>query len=172
MYQPLPTPKKSWAIDVLTTDYLISGTVDGDRNYAAFQLMSGDVSSLALAAARIQPIGQLGTPDSLTAPWAVAYGDSIVAIIPRDQACLDYAAQRNADWKNPQPAEVYVGPYLMRGTLLSPANDARTFAAFTTGFALQQAQISSLLPGSRFAGLSASYVLVVGRHKHFVRPLS
>ena len=48
----------------------------------------------------------------------------------------------------------------------------RSFAAFTTGLAIQQAQISSLLPGARRSGLSAPYALIVGRHKHFVRPLS
>ena len=172
MLQSLPTPRKNWAVDLLTTDFLISGFIDGDHSRRAFQLISGDVSSLAVSSARLQPTGNLGVPDSLSAPWAVAYGDELVAVIPRDQASLDYARQQNADWKNPQPAEVYVGHYLLRGTLLSPAADVRTLAAFTTGFAMQQVQISSLLPGSRLTGLSAPYALVVGGHKHVVRPVT
>ena len=80
--------------------------------------------------------------------------------------------KRNSDWKYPQPAEVYAGHYLIRGTLLSAGNDVRTFAAFSTGFIVQQAQISSLLPGARLTGLTAPYAMFVGRHKHFVRPLT
>ncbi len=172
MLQPLPTPKKNWAVDLLTTEFLISGFIDGDHHRRAFQLIGGDVSSLALSSARLQPTGNLGLPDSLTAPWAVAYGNTLVVVIPRDRPSLDYAMQQNSDWKNPQPAEVYAGHYLLRGTLLSPAADVRTLAAFTTGFAMQQVQISSLLPGSRLSGLTAPYVLVVGGYKHVVRPLA
>ncbi len=171
MFPLPPTPKKNWAVDVLTTDYLISGYLDGDRNALAFQLMGGDFSSLILTNAKLTPTGADAAPDSLSAPWVVAYGDTLVAVIPRDPASLQYAMARNGDWKHPQPAEIHAGHYLVRGTILSPANDVRTFAAYTTGFIVQQAAITSLLPGARFAGLSAPYVMFVGRHKHFVRPL-
>ena len=42
MFTPPPPAKKNWAIDVLTTDYLLSGMIDGDRNALAFQLIGGD----------------------------------------------------------------------------------------------------------------------------------
>ncbi len=42
----------------------------------------------------------------------------------------------------------------------------------TTGLIVQQAQIASLLPGARLTGLSAPYAMLIGRHKHLVRPLS
>ena len=171
MFQPLPTPAKNWAIDVLTTDFLISGHVDGDRNRLAFQLLGGDYSSIVISSARIQPTGNLATPDALAAQWTVAYGDTVVAVIPRDQASLDYAVKSNADWKNPLPAEVYAGHYLIRGAVLSPGNNLRAFAAYTAGIAIQQAQITSLVPGARLSGLSAPYLLLVGRHKHLVRPV-
>jgi hypothetical protein len=172
MFPLPPPPKKNWAVDVLTTDYLVSGYLDGDRNALAFQMMGGDFSSLILTSARIQPTGNFGAPESLSAAWTVAYGDSLVAVIPRDQASLEYAVKRNSDWKYPQPAEIYAGHYLIRGTIFSAGNDVRTFAAFSTGFIVQQAQISSLLPGARLTGLTAPYAMFVGRHKHFVRPLS
>lgn len=183
MFPPPPPARKNWAVDVLTTDYLISGHLDGDRNALAFQLLGGDFSSLILTSARLTPTGAptgapTGTatggdavPDSLSAPWVVAYGDTLVAVIPRDAGSLDFAKQRNSDWKHPQPAEIHAGHYLVRGTIYSPANDVRTFAAYTTGFIVQEATITSLLPGARFAGLSAPYAMFVGRHKHFVRPL-
>jgi hypothetical protein len=172
MFPPPPPAKKNWAIDVLTTDYLISGFVDGDRNALAFVLMGGDFQSIILTSARLQPTGNYAAPDSLSAPWTVVYGDTLVALIPRDPASLENAMKRNSDWKHPLPAEVTIGHYLIRGTLLSAGNDARTFAAYTTGCVVQQAQISSLLPGARLTNLTAPYALLVGRHKHFVRPLA
>jgi hypothetical protein len=93
-----------------------------------------------------------------------------VAVIPRDAARLEDAMKRNSDWKHPQLAEIFVGHYLIRGTLLSAGNDVRTFAAFSTGLIVQPASISSLLPGARLSRLSAPYAMVVGRHKHWVRP--
>ena len=170
MFQPPPPAKKSWAIDLLTTDYLLSGTLDGDRNPRAFQPFGGDFESIILTGARMTPTGNLAVPDGLTAPWIVAYSDSVVAIIPRDAASLDYARQRGSDSKFPQQAEIFVGHYLVRGTLLSPANDVRTLAAYATGFIVQQATIRSLLPGARLTDLTAPYALFTGRHKHFVRP--
>ncbi len=172
MLQPLPQPKKNWAIDVLTTDFLISGYIDGERFYRAFVFFGGDFSSLALASARIQPTGNLAVPEALSAPWTVIYGETLVAIIPRDQASLDHVTKANADYKYAQLAEVYAGPYLLRGTLLSAGADVRTFAAYTTGFAMQSATISSLLPGARLSGLAAPYVMVVGQHGQVVRPLA
>jgi hypothetical protein len=47
MFPPPPPGKKNWAIDVLTTDYLVSGTLDGDRNPLAFQTV-GDFQSLII----------------------------------------------------------------------------------------------------------------------------
>ena len=175
MFPPPPPPNKNWAVDVLTTDYLISGHLDGDRSARAFEVMGGDFSSLILTGARLTPTGAPAGPDALPdgtpLPWVVAYGDTLVAVIPRDAASLDFAMKRNSDWKHPQPAEIFAAHYRVRGTIMSPASDVRTFAAFTTGFIVQQATITSLLPCARFAGLSAPYALFVGRHKHFVRPV-
>jgi hypothetical protein len=47
MFPPPPPGKKNWAMDVLTTDYLVSGTLDGDRNPLAFQTV-GDFQSLII----------------------------------------------------------------------------------------------------------------------------
>src|SRR5438876_9622820 len=87
MFQPLPPPAKTWAIDVLTTDFLISGHIDVDRNRLAFHLIGGDYSSIVVSSARIRPTGNLamqspassqrGTPDALAAQWTVAYGDTV-----------------------------------------------------------------------------------------------
>ena len=172
MFAPPPPAKKSWAVDILTTDYLLSGTLDGDRNPLAFQPFGGDFQSIVLTGARMTSTGTLAVPDSLTAPWVVAYSDAVVAIIPRDAGSLEYAMKRGSDSKFSQKAEIFVGPYLVRGLLCSPANDVRTLAAFSTGFIVQQASISSLLPGARLTGLSAPYALFTGQHKHFVRPVA
>ena len=172
MFAPPPPPKKSWTIDVLTTDYLVSGTFDGDRNPLAFQAGGGDTQAIILTSARVTPTGNFGVPDSLLAPWTLAFGDTLVAVIPRDPASLEYAMKRNSEWKIPQKVEVFVGHYLVRGTLLSPANDVRTLAAFGSGMIVQQATIGSLLPGARLTGLNAPYAVFNGRHKHFVRPLA
>jgi hypothetical protein len=172
MFQHQPTPAKNWAVDLLTTEYLISGTIDGDHYQGVFHLGRPDISSIPVSSARMQPTGNVGLPDALTAPWAVAYADTLVAIIPRDQASLDFALKTNADWKAQLPAEVYVSHYLIRGTLLNPSDNPRAFVAFTAGLAIQQAQITSLLPGARLSGLSAPYLLLVSRHKHFARPLA
>ena len=86
MFAPPLAPKKGFAIDVLTTEYLVSGTMDADNNALFSLLMAGNFAPIVLTAAHIRPTGSAGLPDSLSAPWTVAYGDTLVAIIPRDPA--------------------------------------------------------------------------------------
>jgi hypothetical protein len=157
MFQLPPAPKTQWAVEVLTGDYLIAGAVDADRNKLAVQVAGGVLDDFRIFSACWQPRGILAAPTDLAAPWALDYADSLVALIPRDQASLDYAQKANSSWRYAVPAEVYVGPYRFRGSVLSPDKPLRVFAGYTTGFVAQQVQISSLLPSARLSGLKAPY---------------
>jgi hypothetical protein len=98
----------------------------------------------------------------------LVYAESIVAVIPRDEASTAYVLKNNASlFKSPIPAEVRVGSYLLRGEVLSPDNLLNVFESYFR-FAIRNAEISCLLPGSQLGELRAPYVLVLGEHKQLL----
>ncbi len=111
----LETPKVRWAVQILTVDYLIDGYIDGERDKYSFRLVDHDVSATPVISARFQPTGNLAAPAAPAVPLVVVYGDRLVALIPRDEAGTASAKQANAAFKYFIPAEVYVGPYVIRG---------------------------------------------------------
>ncbi|MGA2505062.1 MAG: hypothetical protein ABSG01_13305 [Anaerolineales bacterium] len=166
----LETPSIKWAIQVLTLDYLIDGSLDADRDKYSFRLLGHDVSPLPVTSARFRPTGALSVSPPPATPWVLIYGDQLVAIIPKDDAGLTNARQLNAAFKVAVPAEVYAGPYVIRGQVLSPDGSLRVFEGYT-GFPVQDAEIKCLIPGAQLGVLKAPYVLVMSRHKQALVPI-
>lgn len=166
----LEIPSTQWAVQVLTLDYLIDGSLDSERDKTSFRLQGHDVSPLPLTSARFRPTGVLSVSPPPAVPWVLIYGDQLVAIIPKDEAGLANARQLNAVFKVGVKAEVYAGPYVIRGEVLSPDGSLRVFEGYT-GFPVQDAEIKCLIPGAQLGLLKAPYVLVMSRHKQALVPI-
>src|ERR1700690_3852889 len=101
--------KNSWLLQVLTTDYLIDGYMDGDRYKTIFRLSDRQVLDLPLASVQFQPAGNLIAPMHVVVPWTLVNSESLVAIIPRDPASTACAMQNNSFFKQSFQGEVYIG---------------------------------------------------------------
>jgi len=158
---PPPLSQSQWVVQVLTLDYLIDGYTDERGSAAGFlHLISykGKFLSMWLASARLQPTGSQSVPVHQASICTIPLNDAFVGVIPRDEASAQYA--QNA--RNDMPlyavqAEAYVGPYVMRGTLLSPN---RNIADIDSSFAMQDAEIDCLTPGAQLHGLRVPYIVV------------
>jgi hypothetical protein len=166
----LEPQKNSWLLQVLTLDYLIDGYMDGDRDKNIFRLADGKVYDLPLASVQFQPAGNLVALMHAVVPWTLVNSESLVGIIPRDAASTACAMQNNTFFKHSFHAEVYIGPYVLRGTVLAFDNSVRILPMYP-GFPMQDVEINCLLPGSKLVGLKAPYMVVQTHHKQLMVPL-
>lgn len=154
-----------WAIQVLTPDYLVDGLYDEkqDNSTAEFFFKSdagdslGREASMHLTAVRFQPTRHMTIPASSATDWFV-YSYSFVAIIPRDENSTIYVAKNN-NFKNLIPADIYVGPYLIHGTILSRDKKLSIFR-YWFSIAVRDAEIECQLPGAKLQDLKAPFALV------------
>ena len=157
------TPKPLWAVQLLTTEYLVDGSLDYDDPTGSWflQVQAGDLAmaTLNLTQARFQPTGGLNVTMPTAAKWTLPSTGLFVACIPRDEASTAYALKHNSSSRNPISAVVFVGPYAIRGTILSPDKNLDILGGYQA-FAMEQAVIDCLVPGSRLTGLAAPYLLV------------
>ena len=136
-----------YILQVLTTEYLIEGTVPGSA-----YLVVG--APLNLTSAQILPTRAAGVPPQALAQFTVL-GAAAVAFIPRVE--LDQLEQY-AVWKqysNPLSGVFYVGPYMIRGRMMVtslglPKEEAPVF----------DVHITCQVPGTSWAGLYAPFALV------------
>lgn len=162
-------PTSRWSVQLLTTEYLVSGTIDAARERVAFNLLGGDLRALRVYEPQIMPAGDLVVPQRAAVPWALVYGNQLVAVIPRDQDCLNFALKSTSAFKHPIAADVFAGPYVFSGTLMSPDQDLRVFEGYAA-FVMQNVIIDCLVAGTKLPRVQAPYVMVVGNHKGFVVP--
>ena len=158
-----PVSEMPWAIQVLTTEYLMDGTVQPDvyrspaYNGDLFVAASDTVGEsglktfqfLHLTAVQVKPTGNLTTPVQSFSEWRLAACANVVAIIPNDDASQQAAQKAFKHCKYPVGAVVYAGPYRIRGTALSDSAGS-LHAPLMTEWSLlpiQEAEIDSQLPG-------------------------
>jgi hypothetical protein len=140
----LPPPRIPWHVQALTLDYLVDGYIDGRQDNAYFRVMDNVLYNIGLVNVRFQPTGNLLGPAPDSAPWTIVYGEQLVALIPCDEASLANAMQINNGFKVATRAEVFVGSYVIRGTVLSYDANGRVFQSFRS-FPVQDAEISCRL---------------------------
>ncbi|MDR3575320.1 MAG: hypothetical protein P4L50_15780 [Anaerolineaceae bacterium] len=165
----LEPQKNSWLLQVLTLDYLIDGYLDGDRDKNIFRLADRQVLDLRLASVQFQPASNLVSPMHAVVPWTLVNSESLVAIIPRDAASSASAAQNNTIFKKSFQGEVYIGPYLLRGKVLTVDDSVRILPIYPC-FPMMDVEINCLLPGSKLVGLKAPYLLVMTLHRQLIVP--
>src|SRR5712692_5574900 len=126
-------PKPPWAVRLLTPDFLIDGYTDLDTHSEGapfFQRQTGSMplAALWLTSARFQATGPSSGPAPAADNWSLAYSAAFVAVIPNDEPSLTATRAYTSDLRKAFQAELYVGPYAIRGELLSPAAHAGDFA--------------------------------------------
>jgi hypothetical protein len=158
------TPKPLWAVQLLTTEYLVDGSLDYDDSSGSWWFLEAQAGQLALETlnlkqASFQPTAGLNVSMPAAATWSTPSTAAYVACIPRDEASTAYALKQNSSWRNPIPAVVFVGPYSIRGNILSREQQLGSMQ-ISGIFPMQQAVIDCLAPGARLTGLAAPYLLV------------
>ena len=163
-------PEKSkWTVQLLTREYLIEGTIDGNKYKLGFQLFMGDTNLYALNNASFRPTGNLSVPARSQVPWTVVYGSELIGVIPKDEASTAYAIKANSTFTNPVPAEIFAGPYSIKGTMLTQLKDILGLASSTI-FAARDVEINCLLPHAQLTGFKVPYILLTGRNVQMATP--
>jgi len=97
-------------------------------------------------------------PADILPSWVVSQYGSIIAIIPNDETSIQYVAEANVR-NTVMAADLYVGPYLIRGNLLN-VNENIDYLNSCFSVLVKDAQIDCLLPGSSLKSLQAPYAIV------------
>ena len=154
-----PAAQPAFQLDVLTTEYFITGTAKGDEQ---FFIPSGTEYwyPIELTDATITAVGFQDAPARSADKFEVK-GDAIVGMIPH----RDPTGMRQYDsylaFKNNLQGTFYFGPYLFEGTLRSVGSDRFNHALLMTDVTIRH-----IFPKSKFGKVSAAHVLVNTRWMH------
>jgi hypothetical protein len=168
-----PEPKNRWAIQVLTTEYLIDGYDESDQGLMAGWetfFLSENFEIGPLTSVQVQPTGNLTAPLQSFSKWDLARRELVVAVIPRDEAGLKMARKASSKYKHAFQTVLYAGPYIVRGMWMEAGTDPE-FELSRGGDAilLTEAAIDCQLPGTKLTGLTAPWLFV---NIHLVHGLS
>jgi hypothetical protein len=136
-----------FVLQVLTTDYLLEGTVPGNT-----YLVVG--TPISLSPAQIQCTTSAAIPAQTLAQFVVMGGGS-VAFIPRGEIeqLEQYAVWKQ--YKNAMPGDYYVGPYVMRGRMMG-----LSMGLLEAEAPIFDVHITCQVPGSTWPGLYAPLAVV------------
>ena len=154
-----PARAAGWAVQVLTTDYLISGYLQPVDMPLVGSLNVPTQPTLTLTQAQLRPIA--GQSASETSPEITIPKTAIVALIPRDEASTRSAAAQMPT--NSQRAVIYAGPYLIRAAFrLAGDMHMRTLFGASAGamLAVSDAAVLCLKPGSALPEQSAPVIIL------------
>jgi hypothetical protein len=151
--------KSPFPLEVLTTEYFIEGTAEGDQQ---FLLPVGTEYwyPIVLTTAKITAAGWDNIPVRTVDRFEVK-GDTVVAMIPRKDptSMMQYSSYQA--YKNPLKGTFFFGPYLFEGTLMSVGNDR-----FNGELLMLDTIIRHISPKSKLGEISAPHVLVNTRWMH------
>jgi len=154
-----PARPAGWAVQVLTTDYVISGYIQPVDMPLVGSLNVPTQPTLTLTQAQLRSIEAQAagaTLPEITVPKA-----TIIALVPRDEASSRSAAAQMPT--NSQRALIYAGPYLLRAAFrLSGDMHMRTLFGASAGImlAVSEAAITCLKSGSVFPEQTAPVVIL------------
>jgi len=142
--KPTPPP---FVVQVLTTEYLIEGTAQGECLYRSFSRLDA-WSPLRLTSVQITPTGPTQVP-AQSLPLFMVSGNSVVA------SCLVQSSARGPTMRcGPStrylPRHIPHGPYLIRGTMMFLREDCVEEVMPMFGV-----QIRHTVPGAALGELSA-----------------
>jgi hypothetical protein len=160
-------PKAPWAVRMLTPDFLVDGFSDTEahpESWPFFAPHSGNVPTgmLWLDNPSFLPVTAEASAPPAVSQWVVPYSSNYVAVMPFDMASLA-AVRKNAErQKNSFATVLYVGPFSIRGRLLSEYGAVPYLSTMAghLSLAVQDAEIACRLPNPRMTAFKAPMVLV------------
>jgi len=158
--QPLPP----FVLQVLTSEYLIEGTVDGNTKLYFQEPETLDSIPFQLSNVQIQPTRLVEAAIQTCAQFAV-WGDNTVAFLPRMEVTQMAQYETWSIFKKPLRGVFYFGPYLVQGTLMRLRDDS-----FETEMPMFDVTITSQAPGARWGELRAPFALVNTHWLHGYEP--
>src|SRR5690348_13878772 len=129
--QPAPhpaAPPAPWALAFLTTDYLVSGTVQPERynlggtdcfTEACNNSGTGIFHRFSMSDVQLEPAGPQTVAPGTLPNWNLGLCENLVAVIPNDDPSRQAAQHAFRTFQQPRSAVMYAGPYLISGTLLT-----------------------------------------------------
>jgi hypothetical protein len=154
-----PARPAGWAVQVLTTDYIISGYLQPVDMPLVGSLNVPTQPTLTLTQAQLRAI--VGQSAGETLPEMTIPKTAIVALIPRDEASARSAAAQMPPGS--QRAVIYAGPYLIRAAFrLAGDMHMRTLFGASTGamLAVSEAAILCLKSGSALPEQTAPVIIL------------
>jgi hypothetical protein len=142
-----PARLAGWAVQILTTDYIINGLLQPVDMPLVGSLNVPTQPTVTLTQAQLRAIS--GQTASETLPEITIPKTAIVALIPRDEASAKAAALQMPPTS--QRAMIYAGPYLIRAAFrLAGDMHMRVLFGASTGamLAVGEASVLCLKPGS------------------------
>ena len=137
---PFGSKSSPQRVQVLTLDYLIDGTADlsGQNLIRIFEL-----TDVTMRAARGD-----AEPAPRGSTWAIGETyDGLIAVAPVDEEGFEALAGYADTGKHEIPADVFTGPYRVRGTILAPVDEAASLANLGR-LMLRDVEVDCLAPGS------------------------
>jgi len=139
-------------VQVLTLDYLVEGTAElsGQNLIRVFELT--DVT--------MRPARGAAEPAPRGSTWAIGETyDGLIAIAPVDDDGRDALMEYADVGKHELPADVFTGPYRVRGTILAPVDDATSLANLGRLW-LRDVEVECLAPGATLGTWEPSSALL------------
>ncbi len=166
-------PEKSrWSVQFLTTEYLVDGFVDGNKEKNILDLNAVNFSQVLLNGVSYQSTGLLSAPQPAKFPWAVLFSNEIIAIIPNDQASMAFALKANSNLANPLAMEVTAGHYVIRGTFLFSMPFDVEAPRYQTAMFGREIQVDCVIPHGQWAGFKVPYMIFTNKYVNTLAPLT
>lgn len=158
---------KPWTFQILTTEYLLEGQLEPQEDFFSDSQHDSPADYLEkLSQVQVQPAGVLVLPASTRMNWYVGFGKLIVALMPRDEASLQAAREAYEEYTYTRRAQIYLGPYLIEGSLLNESENIIDFEDASGYIPVTDAEITHLLPGASLRNHRSPWMLVNGDLLH------
>ncbi len=142
-----------FTLQVLTTDLLIDGTVEGDTSLY-FSGPDTSVPPLRLTSVQIQTTGAMDIPTHSCTHFMVI-GSNIVALIPQIEVTQMAEYEYWTLGKKPFLGVLHVGPYVMQGKMMLIDDNH-----FERQIPIFDVHIASRVPGAHLGELHAPFTVV------------
>jgi hypothetical protein len=124
-----PGSGEPWLVDVITLEYLISGTVEGvgqKWGWDYFQAMGGNgpARTFDVHVGEARATGALPAPALTGRLASFSQRTALVALAPRNDAAI--AVWEKWNTMAPVVAEILLGPYALSGSVLAPDGNPGT----------------------------------------------
>lgn len=165
-------PEKSrWSIRFLTNEYLIEGFIDKEKGKYILDATQEPGDATLVNAVTYRPTGILSVPAKSALPWATIFLQSVIAVIPNDEASLAFAKSHHSKSRIEVATEGLVGPYFIRGTLLKER--VEEYGVSFDGMAID-AEISNLNTNAQLTSFKVPFLRFIGGnpYPHLSVPLA